>query len=74
MNILIENAESLEYFVGEGKWSKNVSEGKKYAGTVLASRAAKQEPMGKFNVVGYISDSRQFINQDHGRGKGAVVV
>ena len=28
MNIIIENPESLEFFTGEGLWSKNVTEGK----------------------------------------------
>jgi hypothetical protein len=26
--------------------------------------------IGKLNIVSYISQTRQFINLDHGRGKG----
>jgi hypothetical protein len=72
MNILIENAESMEFFTGDGRWSKKASDGRLYGGTSLAFRAAKQEPVGKFNIVGYFPDSRQFINLDHGRGKGST--
>jgi hypothetical protein len=70
MNIIIENPESLEFFTGEGLWSKNVTEGKRYPATQLAFRAAKQESVGKFNIVGYFPDTRQFVNLDHGKGKG----
>ena len=74
MNILIEDAESLKFFTGEGLWSKTATEGKPYAGTTLAFKAAKQEPIGKFNIVGYVAETRQFITLEHGRGKGAAVV
>ena len=74
MNILIEDAESQKFFIGEGLWSKTVTEGKRYAGTALAFKAAKLEPVGKFNIVGYIGETKQFINLDHGRGKGAAEV
>jgi len=74
MNILIEDAESLKFFIGEGLWSTIATEGKRYAGTALAFKAAKQEPVGKFNIVGYVTETRQFINLDHGRGKGAAVI
>ena len=74
MNIIIEDADSQKFFTGEGLWTKNVTEGKRYAGTAAAFKVAKQEPVGKFNIVGYISETRQFINLDHGRGKGAVEI
>ena len=74
MNIIIEDAESLKFFTGEGRWTKNVIESRRYPGTALAFKAAKQEPVGKFNIVGYITETKQFINLDHGRGKGAVEV
>ena len=74
MNIIIENAESLEFFVGEGRWTQNVAEGRRYAGTALAFKAAKLEPVGRFNIVGYIGETKQFINLDHGRGKGVAEI
>jgi hypothetical protein len=74
MNILIEDADSQKFFSGEGLWSKNVTEGKKFAGTALAVKAAKQEPVGKFNIIGYVAETRQLINLDSGRGKGAVEI
>jgi hypothetical protein len=74
MNILIEDADSLKFFLGEGRWTKNAVEGKRYAGTALALKAAKQEPVGKFNIVGYIGENKQFINLDHGRGKGPAEI
>jgi len=35
-----------------------------------ALAAAKKEPMGRFNIVGYIAETKQFINLNHGKGKG----
>jgi hypothetical protein len=70
MNILIENSDSLEYLSGNGEWTKNVAKGKNFGATGLAFKAAKQEPIGKFNIVAYIVESKQFINLNHGRGKG----
>jgi len=74
MNIIIEDAESLKFFTSDGLWSKIASEGKHYAGTGLAFKAAKQEAIGKFNIVGYVTETKQCINLDHGRGKGAAEV
>jgi hypothetical protein len=70
MNILIEDAEKLEYLTTAGQWSKNVSEGKKFVATEAAFAIAKQERVGKFNIVCYITQTKQFINLNHGRGKG----
>jgi hypothetical protein len=74
MNIIIEDAESLKFFIGEGLWTQNAAEGKVYKATKIAFMAAKQEPVGKFNIVGYILATKQFINLDHGHGKGAVAI
>ena len=74
MNILIENAETLEYLTNTGLWTKNVDKGKGFGFTNAAFAAAKQEPIGKFNIVSYITQTKQFINLDHGRGKGAETV
>jgi hypothetical protein len=72
MNIIIEDAGSLKFFTVKGQWAQNAADGKCYAGTRFAFTAAKQEPIGKFNIVGYILSTKQFINLDHGHGKGAV--
>lgn len=72
MNIIIEDADLQKFFVGEGLWTKTAMEGKHFAGTAQALKAAKQEPVGKFNIVGYVPETRQLINLDHGRGKGAT--
>lgn len=72
MNILIENAESLEYLTSNGQWTKNAAQGMNFAGTEIACDAAKKEPIGRFNIVFYISKTRQFVNLDHGRGKGSA--
>jgi len=74
MNILIENAETLEYLTNNGQWTKNADKGKGFGFTNAALAAAKQEPIGKFNIVSYITQTKQFINLDHGRGKGAEAV
>ena len=72
MNILIEDAETLKFFISEGLWTKNVAEGKRFGRTALAAKTAKQELIGRFNVVGFIGETNQLINLDHGRGKGGA--
>jgi hypothetical protein len=71
MSILIENAETLEYLTGNGRWTKKPAEGTPFPATRTAFAAAKNEPIGKFNIVRYFSDTEQFINMDHGSGKGS---
>lgn len=70
MNILIEDAEKLEYLTTDNQWTKNAAEGKSFGATGTAFDVAKKEPVGKFNIVAYITESKQFINLNHGRGKG----
>ena len=72
MNILIEDAEKLEYLTSDNHWTKNVSEGKNFGATETAFDVAKKESIGRFNIVSYITQTEQFINLDHGRGRGAV--
>jgi hypothetical protein len=72
VNILIEDAESLKYFTSEGRWAQSAADGKCYARTRLAFKAAKLEPIGKFNIVGYIPSTKQLVNLDQGRGSGAA--
>jgi hypothetical protein len=74
MNILIEDAEKLEYLTPAGHWSKKVAEGKSFGATEAAFDAARKEPVGKFNIVCYIRQTKQFINLNHGRGKGPAEV
>lgn len=68
MNILIENEETLEYLIEENNWSKNPGKGKPFSTSRLAFRAAKLEAIGRFNIVGFIPETKQFINLNHGRG------
>ena len=70
MNILIEDAETLQYLTRDNHWTKKASEGKNFGATGTAFDVAKKEPIGKFNIVFYISQTKQFINLGHGRGKG----
>lgn len=70
MNILIEDAEKLEYLTSNGLWTKNAADGKSFGATGAAFEIAKGEPVRKFNIVCYIPLTKQFINMDHGRGKG----
>ena len=70
MNILIEDAETLEYLTNSGQWTKNAAAGKSFAATRTAFEAAKQEPIRNFNIVCYTGATKQFINLDHGRGRG----
>ena len=70
MNILIENQDTLEYLSSAGQWTKNPLSGKRFPATAIAFRAAKLEAIGKFNIVWHIPGTNQFVNLDHGRGKG----
>ena len=70
MNIIIEDAETLQYLAGNGRWSKNAGDGKTFRTTEVAFQTAKNEPIGGFNIVSYIAQTRQLVNMDHGRGKG----
>lgn len=70
MNILIEDAETQKFLLGEGRWTQNVAEGRRYPRTALAFQAAKQEAVGKFNIIGHIPSTGQMVNLNHGRGKG----
>ena len=74
MNILIEDAEKLEYLTSSNQWTKIAAEGRDFGATAAAFAVAKQEPMGQFNIVAYFSLTKQIINMDHGRGKGAAEI
>jgi len=74
MNILIENNETLEYLTESGQWTKYPGQGKRFPATSVAFQAARKEQIGRFNIVCHISATNQFINLDHGRGKGLPVV
>ena len=70
MNIMIEDAESLEYLTKDNHWTKNPADGRPFPKIIAAFDVAKKELMGRFNIVGYIPETRQFINLNHGRGRG----
>jgi hypothetical protein len=70
MNILIEDAETQEYLTSSGRWTKKPGEGTNFGTTQTAFSAAKKEAIRKFNIVRYFSGTEQFINMDHGSGKG----
>jgi len=72
MNILIEDAEKLEYLTSNHQWTKKPSEAKNFGATNDAMVVARQEPMGRFNIVAYFAQSDQLINMNSGRGKRAA--
>ena len=74
MNILIENAETLEFLADNGRWTKKPAEGASFPATRDAFAAAKNEQIGKFNIVRYFPATEQFINMDHGSGRGVTSV
>jgi len=51
MNILIEDAETLEYLTSNQLWTKNAATGKDFGATGAAFVVAKKELIGKFNIV-----------------------
>jgi len=71
MNILIEDAEKLEYLTSGNLWSKNPATGRDFGATRAAVAVAKKELIGKFNIVGYNLETQQFVNMDHGKGQGS---
>jgi hypothetical protein len=74
VNILIENPDSLEYLTVDSHWTKLPADGKRFPRTGAAFDVARKEPIGKFNIVGFIPETRQFINLNHGRGRGMAEV
>jgi len=58
MNILIEDAETLEFLASNGRWTKKPSEGTNFTETQTAYTAAKREPIRKFNIVRYFSGTK----------------
>jgi len=73
MNILVENHDTLEYLTEAGEWTKNPLAGRHFPATATAFQAARREAIGKFNIVCHIPATDQFINLDHGRGRGLPV-
>jgi len=63
-------SETLAYLTPTGNWTKNPRDGKSFPDVRLAFMTAKQEAIGKFNIVWHFPASGQFYNLDHGRGKG----
>jgi hypothetical protein len=70
MLILIENPETSELLSVTGEWTRQPATAKAFANVTAALRAGRQLPVGRFDVSGYLPDSRQFINLQHGRGTG----
>lgn len=70
MKIIIEDAETHKFLTSSGDWTNKPADGTTFTSTHTACAAARREPIGKFNIVGYFADTRQFINMDHGKGKG----
>jgi hypothetical protein len=70
MKIIIEDAETLKFLAADGIWTTKPFESLGFSSTRTASVAARREAIGRFNIVGYFADTSQFINMDHGRGKG----
>lgn len=71
MKIIIEDAETLKFLTTDGSWTEEPLDGQSFASTRVACAAARREPIGKFNIVGYFADTFQLVNMDHGRGNGA---
>jgi len=71
MSILIENDTTLEYLSSAGKWTVNPKAAKRFRMKDEAFEVATQESVGKFTIVLHIPETNQFVNLDHGKGKGA---
>jgi len=72
MCILIENAEDLTYLTANGRWTKRPEKGAGFASILAAYTAAKNESIGKFNIVEFFALNHQIINLECGSGKREV--
>jgi hypothetical protein len=70
MNTLIEDETKLEYLTSIGQWTKTAAAGMNFGATATALAFAEQQPIDKFNIVGYFPANKQFVNLVHGHGKG----
>jgi hypothetical protein len=70
MKIIIEDSESFKFFSGEGHWTDAAGDAKPYASALHAYNVARQEPIGKFNIAGYVIQTDQLVNLRAGRGTG----
>lgn len=70
MNILIENPETHQYLNLNGGWETDPQAGRGFRTSLAAMQLAKREAIGRFNIVGHIPQTNQFVNLDSGRGKG----
>ena len=70
MHIMIENAENSEYLTSENLWTKIPADARLFSKIIAAFDVAKKEAIGRFNIVGYIPETKQFVNLNHGRGRG----
>jgi hypothetical protein len=69
MCILVENAEEVAYLTAHGHWTKEPGEGSCFASTRAAFAAAKEELIGKFNIVQFFTLNGQIVNLDYGSGR-----
>ena len=69
MRTLVEDAEKLEYLTSDSHWTKNAGEAEDFKGTAAAFEFAKQEPIGRFNIIGYFPGTNQCFNLNHGQGR-----
>jgi hypothetical protein len=72
MNILIEDNSTFEYLTAVGNWTKAPLGAKAFPATITAFRTAKRLAIQRFNIVGHIPETNQFVNLSHGSGKGAL--
>jgi len=70
MNILIEDAETLQYLTSNSQWTKNASKAKTSGPPKRPFRLRKKNRSAGLTSFFTSPKTRQFINMDHGRGKG----
>ena len=68
MKIIIENAETLEFLMPDGGWTKDVKRAATYQNSDKAKERGAQVAMGRFNVVGSFTAWPQLTNLDEGFG------
>ena len=67
---MIENDESSEYLTADNLWTKIPANARLFSKIIGAFEVAKKEAIGRFTIVGYIPETKQFVNLNHGRGRG----
>ena len=67
MNILIEDAETLEFLAGNGQWTKNVAEGKSYLTIAIGCTGGRHRSVVMADALGKFLETNGYKVRIHHR-------